>query len=291
VSPARAEESGPGTLFVVATPLGNLDDLSPRALQTLRAVDVVACEDTRRTARLLARFDVDVATVSCHRFNERQRLEPILMRLRAGADVALVSDGGTPGVSDPGAMLVRVVLQEGLRVCPLPGPSAVATLLSASGLPAGRYVFDGFLPHRAGERRRRLRELRDETRTLVLFETPHRLAAALGDIEEVLGPREIVLGRELTKLHETIVVGTAAELAERLGSEPVRGEITLVLAGRGEAAAEGDETARRIASCWRDALVEARGDRRAALRQAARSLGLRKAELQRRLSELGDDPD
>jgi 16S rRNA (cytidine1402-2'-O)-methyltransferase len=280
-----------GTLFVVATPLGNLDDLSPRALRTLRAVAAVACEDTRRTRRLLTRFGVKVATVSCHRFNERQRLEPVLRRLRTGEDIALVSDGGTPAVSDPGALLVRAALEEGLRVCPLPGPSAVATLLSASGLPADRYVFEGFLPHRAGERRRRLRELRDEARTAVLFETPHRLLEALRDIEEVLGPRRIVLGRELTKLHETILSGTASELAERLAGEPVRGEITLAVAGRGTAVPAGDATARRIAACWRDTLRETGGDRRKALRVAARILGLRRAELQRRLAELGDDFD
>jgi 16S rRNA (cytidine1402-2'-O)-methyltransferase len=289
MSSARKERRGSGTLFVVATPLGNLDDLSPRALSTLRSVAAIACEDTRRTSRLLARYDVDVATVSCHKFNERQRLEPILERLRAGDDVALVSDGGTPAVSDPGALLVRTALGEGLRVCPLPGPSAVATLLSVSGLPADRFVFDGFLPHRAGERRRRLRELRDESRTIVLFEAPHRLPAALRDIEEVLGPRQIVVGRELTKLHETILTGTAGELAKQLETERVRGEITLVLAGCGEETGQADATARRIVGCWRDALHANAGDRRAALRWAARALGLRKAELQRRLTELGVD--
>jgi len=278
-----------GTLFVVATPLGNLDDLSPRARRTLGDVAVVACEDTRRTSHLLARYEIDVPTLSCHRFNERQRLEPVLQRLRSGEDVALVSDGGTPAVSDPGALLVHAALEEGIRVCPLPGPSAVATLLSASGLPADRYVFEGFLPHRAGERRRRLRELRAETRTLVLFETPHRIQGALADIEEVLGPRRVVLGRELTKLHETILTGTASRLGEQLGGERVRGEITLVVAGCGSGEAEVDHTAGRIATCWREALEAHGGDRRAALRQASRELGLRKAELQRRLGELDED--
>jgi 16S rRNA (cytidine1402-2'-O)-methyltransferase len=288
MSRSRQAGPGPGTLFVVATPLGNLDDLSPRALSTLRSVAAIACEDTRRTARLLARYNVEVPTVSCHRFNERQRLEPILERLRAGEDVALVADSGTPAVSDPGALLVRAARSEGVRVCPLPGPSAVATLLSASGLPANRYVFEGFLPHREGERRRRLRELRDESRTVVLFEAPHRVHATLGDIEEVLGPREIVLGRELTKLHETILAGTAGELAARLAGERVRGEITLALAGCGKRSGGEDTTARRIVACWRDALSQADGDHRIALRRASRALGLGKAELQRRLSELGE---
>ena len=278
-------------LHLVPTPLGNLDDLSSRALRTLRRVSAVACEDTRRTAKLLARHGIEVATLSCHRFNEAARLEPILERLRAGEEIALVSDGGTPGISDPGALLVRATLDAGLRVSPLPGPSAVTTLLSASGLPADRYVFDGFLPHRAGERRRRLRELRDEPRTLVVFETPHRVLAALCDIEEVFGPRRMVLGRELTKIHETILVGSPAELARRLGQDSVRGEFTLVIAGKTAGETEADATGRRLLACWREALAEENGDRRAARRRAARELGIGKAELQRRLDELGEEAD
>ena len=282
-----------GQLFVVATPLGNLDDLSPRALRTLRSVSLVACEDTRRTAKLLARHGVDVPTVSCHKFNESRRIEPILVRLRGGEDVALVSDGGTPGISDPGALLVRIALCEGIRVAPVPGPSAAATLLSVSGLAADRYVFEGFLPHRAGERRRRLRELRDEPRTLVLFEAPHRLVATLRDIEEVIGARDLVLGRELTKVYETILIGTPRELAARLHEGEVRGEITLVMAGRGErnTVGEVDSRARQILECWRETLLEVDGDRRAALRRAARTLGMGRAELQRRLTEVGEDGD
>jgi 16S rRNA (cytidine1402-2'-O)-methyltransferase len=282
-----------GRLFVVATPIGNLDDLSPRALNALRSVRLIACEDTRRTAKLLARYGIEVPTVSCHKFNEQARIEPILARLREGQDVALVSDGGTPGVSDPGALLVRTALREEIRVLPLPGPSAVATLLSASGLPADRYVFEGFLPARAGERRRRLRELESESRTLVLFEAPHRLLATLRDIEEVVGPREVVLGRELTKLHEAILHGTAGELSRRLSAKDVRGEITLVVAGRGREAPPGetDAAARRILACWRETILETEGDRRAALRRAAKTLGMGRAELQRRLTELGDEKE
>jgi len=281
-----------GKLFVVATPLGNLDDLSPRALETLRSVRAVACEDTRRTARLLARYEVEVPTLSCHRFNERSRLEPILRRLNAGEDIALVSDGGTPGVADPGALLVRAALSDGITVCPLPGPSAVATLLSASGLAADRFVFEGFLPARAGARRRHLRELREEQRTVVFYEAPHRILAALSDIEEVLGERELVLGRELTKLHEEILAGTPRELVERLGPD-VRGEITVAMAGydpaRGPSAR--DPEALRIAAAWRTAMEASGGDRRSALRRAARDLDLARDELNRRLAELGEDSD
>ena len=278
-----------GKLYIVATPLGNLDDLSPRALDTLRSVACIACEDTRRTARLLARYEISVPTVSCHRFNERQRLEPILSRIRSGDKIALVSDGGTPGVSDPGSLLVQAALDEGLEVTPIPGPSAVAALLGASGLPGDRYVFEGFLPHRGGERRRRLRELRGETRTVVAFETPHRILAALDDIEAIFGDRMLVLGRELTKLHETIVRGTASQIALRLG-DSVRGEITLAWAGaRANRAQEPDErgTAQAL-DAWREELERAGGDRRTALRRTAKRLGMKRAELQRLLDELDE---
>jgi len=251
----------------------------------------VACEDTRRTSKLLTRYDLTLQTVSCHKFNERARLEPILARLRQGEQVVLVSDGGTPGIADPGALLVSAALDEGIEVSPLPGPSAVTTLLSVSGLPADRYVFEGFLPHRAGERRRRLRGLRDETRTVVLFETPHRIRDALQDIEAVLGDRPLVLGRELTKLHETILRGTAAEILSGL-DDPVRGEISLVLAGADpeRAGRDADVGAQQTLELWRGELEQAGGDRRLALRRAARASGLKRAELYRRLLELGEKP-
>jgi len=280
----------PGRLLVVATPLGHLEDLSPRALAALRGVAAVACEDTRRTGQLLARFGVSVPRISCHRFNERRRLAPVLTRLREGADVALVSDGGTPGVADPGALLVRACLDAGIAVSPLPGPCAVAALLSCSGLDADRFVFDGFLPSRAGERRRRLRALLPETRTVVWFESPRRILATLGDLVEIYGDRPAVLGRELTKLHEEILAGAPAELARRLPAQP-RGEFTLAVAGaRGGAVAETAEPqAERVRAAWRAALDRTAGDRRLALRHAARELALRRAELQRLLAELKID--
>lgn len=285
----------PGTLLVIATPLGNLDDLSDRARRELAAADVIACEDTRRTRVLLDRCGIDVPTVSCHRFNEAARLEPLLARLAAGGTVALVSDGGTPGIADPGSLLVRRARDAGATVRPIPGPSALVALLSASGLDADRFVFDGFLPHRAGERRRRLRALAAETRTVVVYETPHRIRAALSDLAAILGDRTIVLGRELTKLHETILRGTAAELAAAL-DDPVKGEIALAIAGgdgtsgaTGTAASTGDdERATRVRAAWRDALAAEDGDRRRALRRASRALGLRRAELQRALDEIGE---
>lgn len=278
-----------GKLFVIATPLGNLDDISRRALETLRAVDLVACEDTRRTSRLLDHYGIRTPLISCHKFNERERLAAVLERLRDGRDVALVTDSGSPAVSDPGALLVHSAQEEGLELCPIPGPSAVTTLLSVCGFNADRYVFEGFLPHRGGERRRRLRDLNTERRTVVLFETPHRILDALADIAEVLGERPLVLGRELTKLHETILHGTAREIAARLGDE-VRGEFTLVLSGAtpGRGVGGSDREAERVLEAWREALAKSGDDRRAALRIASRALGLKKAELQRLLMELGE---
>ncbi len=279
-----------GTLFVVATPIGNLEDASPRALSVLRSVARIACEDTRRTAKLLSRYGVGTRTVSCHEFNERARLTPLLDLLRRGLDVALVSDAGTPAVSDPGALLVRAALDAGIRIVPVPGPSAALALLSASGLPADRFVFDGYLPSRAGERRRRLRELRGETRTVVAYETPHRIRRTLDDVAAIMGDREIVLGRELTKVHETILRGTAREILSALGSAKVRGEITLAIAGASaeDATPLPGDRAERIREAWREALRASKGDTRAALREAARTLAMKRPSLYRLLVELGE---
>jgi 16S rRNA (cytidine1402-2'-O)-methyltransferase len=281
-----------GKLYVVATPLGNLEDVSPRAVDTLHQADCVLCEDTRRTAKLLSHYDIATPRLSCHRFNERKRLEPILQRLGEGQKLALVSDSGTPGVSDPGCQLVRAALDAGFEVSPIPGPSAPAALLSVSGIPSDRYLFDGFLPHRAGERRRRLRELRSESRTLVFFEAPHRIAGTLADISTIFGERELVLGREITKRFETILRGTAAEVATQLGSK-ARGEITIVLAGAAASSSHEacEPCAGDVKDCWRRAMSEFPGDRRTALRSAARSLRMKRAELYRLLVELGEDPD
>jgi len=281
----------PGTLFVVATPIGNLEDASPRALRVLRQATLLACEDTRRTAQLLERFGLTVPTVSCHRFNERERLEELLQRLRDGQDVALVADGGTPGVSDPGRLLVDAALEAGVPVSPIPGPTAVAALLSASGLPADRFVFEGFLPARPGERRRRLRALRSEPRTVVLFEAPHRLLDTLNDLAAIFGERRLVLGRELTKMHETVQRGSAREITQALTAAPVRGEITLAVAGADAADVAGEDEAQASAlrEAWSAALAASGGDRRDALRRAAKVLGMGRAALWRRLEELGED--
>ena len=224
-----------GTLYVVATPLGNLEDLAPRALSVLREATTVACEDTRRTRGLLERFGVEQRRlISYHKFNERAKMESFLAELRSGRDVALVTDGGTPGVSDPGALLVAAALAEGLTVSPIPGPSAVAAAISVCGFPSGSFLLEGFLPARAAARRKQLRSLAQETRPIVFFEAPHRLAAALADMLEALGDRPVTVVREATKLYEEVRRITLKELLLRAGEDEPRGEFTLVVQGRPE---------------------------------------------------------
>lgn len=221
----------PGRLHVVATPIGNLADLSPRAAELLRSVDLVLAEDTRRTGRLLKHLDSQVAQRSLHDHNERERIDQTLRALDDGAQIALVSDAGTPVVSDPGYRLVAAVIEGGHEVVALPGPSALLAALAVSGLPSDRVAFEGFLPRRGKARRDRLAELATEPRTMVLFVSPHRVATDLSDLADALGgTRVAVLARELTKLHEQVLRGSLAELAD-LAREGLRGEMTLVLAG------------------------------------------------------------
>jgi 16S rRNA (cytidine1402-2'-O)-methyltransferase len=223
-----------GVLFVVGTPIGNLGDLSERAREVLGSVDVIAAEDTRRTGTLLSRMGIGERPrfVSMFEGNERERTVELLGELRAGRSVALVSDAGMPSVSDPGFRLVRAAAEAGLDVRVVPGPSAVLAALVVSGLPTDRFVFEGFLPRRAGERGTRLSELAGEPRTLVVFESPRRVVETLGDLAAALGDRPAALCRELTKLHEEVLRGTLRELeAELLGRGEVRGEIVLVIGG------------------------------------------------------------
>jgi 16S rRNA (cytidine1402-2'-O)-methyltransferase len=231
------------TLYVVATPLGNLGDLSPRAAELLRRVPVVAAEDTRRTRGLLTHLGASPRLLSFHAHSGEHRLDTVLDILLDGRDVALVSDAGTPGVSDPGADLVAAARAGGIAVVPIPGPSAVATALSAAGLPADRYLFLGFAPREGGERTRLLARAAAEEWSVVLFEAPNRLGTLLQDLARVAGPeRQVTVGRELTKLHEEFRSGTLAELADYYSEHDPRGEITVVLAGTGTPAPEEDRT-------------------------------------------------
>ena len=227
------------TLYLVATPIGNLEDITLRALRVLKECTLIAAEDTRKTQRLTARYDIHTPLTSYYEHNKLGKLDAILAALDRG-DVAVVSEAGMPGISDPGYELVRAAVERGITVVPLPGASAPVAALTASGLPTDRFLYLGFLPRRAGERRRALTELRSFPHTMIAFEAPHRLADALADIGAILGPaRRVVVARELTKLHEEIVRGTAVEVGERFRETPPRGEITLVIAG---AAYEPEET-------------------------------------------------
>ena len=231
-----------GRLDVIATPIGNIGDLSPRAREALAAADVVLAEDTRRTATLLTACGISRPLLSLHDHNEAQRCEALLARLRAGEVLALVSDAGTPLLSDPGFVLVRAAAAAGIEVRTIAGPSAVTAALAVAGLPTDRFVFEGFLPTAPGERRAALMRLSQEPRTIVLFEAPHRIATALAELAAAFGAqRSAVIARELTKMHETVYRGTLESLQQRASSDAdmARGEITLVIAGNPEAE-EGD---------------------------------------------------
>jgi 16S rRNA (cytidine1402-2'-O)-methyltransferase len=218
-----------GTLFVVATPIGNLEDVTLRALRVLREVALVACEDTRRTRILLAHHGIPTPTTSYFEHNKLRKGPELVRRLREGASVALVTDAGTPGISDPGFLLVREARAAGVTVVPVPGPSAVVTALAAAGVPADRFVFDGFLPIKPGRRLNRLRALRGLETTVVIYESPHRIVVTLGAIGQVFGEVEVVVARELTKQFEEIVAGTPSAHLARLAATPPRGEFTLVV--------------------------------------------------------------
>jgi 16S rRNA (cytidine1402-2'-O)-methyltransferase len=219
-------------LHVVATPIGNLGDLSERARATLAAVDLVVAEDTRRTGKLLASLGIDARMRSMFEGNERRRTDEVLGELRDGAAVALVSDGGTPLVSDPGYRLVRACIDEGIDVRVVPGPSAAIAALVVSGLPADRFVFEGFLPRNAGDRRARLAAIADERRTVVLYESPRRVAALLDELAAIDPDRSVAVCRELTKLHEEVRRGSVADVRAAIGDASVRGEVVVVLDGR-----------------------------------------------------------
>lgn len=235
----KAEAPAPG-LYVTATPIGNLGDITLRALETLRNADLIACEDTRITARLLARYAIATPRIAYHEHNAERVLPTIVARLRAGQSVVLVSDAGTPLISDPGYRLVRAALDAGMPVVPLPGPSAVTAALAAAGLPTDRFHFAGFPPPRRAARRRAIGELAGLAATLVWFESPRRLAALLADLAAVLGPREACVARELTKLHEEMRRGLLPELAAHYAAAPARGEVTVLVAPPGKTPPETD---------------------------------------------------
>jgi 16S rRNA (cytidine1402-2'-O)-methyltransferase len=227
-----------GTLYVVATPIGNLEDLSARAIRLLGEVALIAAEDTRHSARLLRHLGLSVPMLSLHEHNELARVDQLAERLAAGSDIALISDAGTPLISDPGFVLVRELRQRGHRIVPVPGPCALVAALSAGGLPTDRFLFSGFLPAKGSARRACLEALAEHAETLVFYESPHRILATLKDLSTTLGNRDLVLGRELTKTFETFLEGTAAQLLARMEEDPdqARGEFVIMVAGVPKAA-------------------------------------------------------
>lgn len=267
-----------GKLILVGTPIGNLEDTTPRSLRTLEEADVVACEDSRRTRKLLSHFGTTVRElVVYNEGNERRRADELVARIEKGATVALVSDAGMPGLSDPGYRLVKACVDRGVTVEVVPGPTAVVSALAVSGLPPGRFVFEGFLPRKKGERRRRIEELATEPRTIVLFESPHRITDSLADLIEVLGDRPAALVRELTKIYEEAQRGTLRELLERARKQPPRGEIVLVIGGAIHDAKPAVAPA-ELAARARE-LMEQGMDRKAALVQVARESSVPKRDV------------
>ncbi|HJP94119.1 MAG TPA: 16S rRNA (cytidine(1402)-2'-O)-methyltransferase [Pyrinomonadaceae bacterium] len=270
-----------GTLYLVATPIGNLADITHRALQVLKDVDLIACEDTRHTHTLLSHYGITTKTISYHEHNEQQRTAQLIDMLQQGSDIAVVSDAGTPSISDPGFRLVRAAVEHDITVVPVPGPSALISALVAAGLPTDEFFFGGFLPSRSNARRARLAELRSVPGTLIFYEAPHRLTATLKDAYESLGEREAVVARELTKMHEEIRRGRLSELASNYANEnDIRGEIVLLIDRNVLGAAPSDAVS--IAALV-DQFQHEGMDRRAALKKAARELGLSRAEAYRRL--------
>jgi 16S rRNA (cytidine1402-2'-O)-methyltransferase len=220
-----------GILYVIATPIGNLEDITLRALAILKQVDLIAAEDTRHTRILLAHYQIQTPLTSYHEHNEQSRAPLLIERLQRGENLALVTDAGTPAISDPGYRLIAGAIGAGIRIVPVPGPSALLAALSASGMPIDRFVFEGFLPNKRSDRQKKLESLRDEPRTLVFYEAPHRLHESLADMRRIFGEREIAVGRELTKLHEEFVRGSLDDVNLELSGRELKGEITIVARG------------------------------------------------------------
>jgi 16S rRNA (cytidine1402-2'-O)-methyltransferase len=282
--------SGAGRLYVVATPIGNLGDLSPRACEVLRSAALIAAEDTRHSAALLRHFGIQTPLVSFHDHNDRRRTPQLVARLETGESIALISDAGTPAISDPGFELVAAAAAAGVEIVAVPGPCALVAALTVAALPSDRFCFEGFLPARGSARRARLEALRGETRSIVLYESPHRIGETLADCRECFGlERSASVARELTKLHETVYRGSLGELAARAASDPdfARGEIVIVLAGAPpRAAGAGTAELERVLG-----VLLAELPLKQAARLAAQLLGVRDNEAYKRALQLKQGAD
>lgn len=277
-------DPGP-TLYLVATPIGNLDDITLRALRVLRGVDLIACEDTRQTQKLLNHYGITTRTVSYHEHNEMTKAAELVVDLEGGAKIALVTDAGMPGISDPGFRLITLAIRHHVPVVPIPGASAFLAALVASGLPTDSFRFSGFLPSKRGERRTLLESFRASPRTQVFYEAPHRIAETLEDVVEILGGlRHVVVAREVTKLHEEFLRGRADEILEALKSRgEVKGEITLLIAKADEGAGAAVQGRVSIRQRVEQIMSEERVDEKAALKKVAKEMGVSKSEAYREL--------
>jgi 16S rRNA (cytidine1402-2'-O)-methyltransferase len=280
-----SETKGKGVLYVVATPIGNLEDITYRAVRILREVDLIACEDTRQTRKLLEHYGIEKPTISYHDYNEQERAQELVAKLQAGSSIAQVSDAGMPGISDPGYRVVKLAIEQGIPVVPVPGASALVTALAASGLPTDAFEFRGFLPAKSGQRRTALESLRDVQHTVVFYEAPHRILESLQELVGILGAeRQVVIARELTKLHEEFIRGAAGEILKSLEGRELRGEITLLI-GKAETAdhaTRGKDLPKRL----KEIMESERLDEKTALKVLAKEQGLSKSELYRELQRV-----
>jgi len=278
---ARIPDNGAtGRLYVVGTPIGNLEDITLRALRTLKEVDVIACEDTRQTQQLLNHYSIPTRTVSYHQHNEMTRAPELILQMEEGSQIALVSDAGMPGISDPGYRLVHLAIRHEIPVIPVPGVSAFVAAISASGLPVDEFRFLGFLPSKKSARRKGLKLLADSSKAVIFYEAPHRLVEMLGDLLEVLGDRTAVVAREVTKAHEEFLRGTVSEVLEAIKRQPVKGEITVIL-GAATAEAQKAQPAKSISEELEGIMTSEGLAERDALKVVARQRGISKSEAYR----------
>src|ERR1051325_2767951 len=295
-NPGAEQQRAAGCLYLVGTPIGNLEDITLRALRILKEADQIACEDTRHTQKLLSHYEISKPLISYHEHNEMTRAPELVVAMEQGAKIALVSDAGMPLVSDPGYRLVTLCLRHHIPVTPIPGPSALLAALSASGLPNEEFLFAGFLPGRSGERRRALERLRIEDPTIIFYEAPHRIEESLIDAREVLGDRPACLAREVTKVHEEFRRGSLSELAASLAEKPARGEITLLIGPVPDSEKSTHrDTSQSLAARGEEMIPQARLDRKEALKLAAKERGITKRaayhELHLESGDPGESPD
>lgn len=282
MSAEEDRERGPA-LFLVGTPIGNLEDITLRALSTLKEVDLIACEDTRQTQKLLTHYNIATPTISYHEHNEMTRSAELVKKLEEGAQVALVTDAGMPGISDPGYRLIALAIRHHIPVVPIPGPAAFLAALVASGLATDSFRFNGFLPAKQGARQEMLAAIKESPLTQVFYEAPHRIREALTDVVSMLGPdRPVVIAREVTKIHEEFLRGRAEELLELLRSRELKGEITLLI-GKAEAGARPAAGAPAVRDRFRQILAQEKLDEKAALKKVAKELGLSRSQAYREL--------